>query len=116
MIVRSMDDLRTALDRMAKHNRLSLTALNEVAQIGQGILTRLRRKDVKTRSGPGSPIRDIQADIKFSTLIRVVESAGWEMEFRPKEQGNRRTRVREAARAQGGVGDTTTPVVADVDS
>lgn len=115
MIVKSMDDLRTALERMAKYNSLSLTALNELAQIGQGILSRLRRKDVKTRSGPGSPVREIQADIKFSTLIRVVESAGWEMEFRPKVQANRRARVREAARAQGG-GSNTPPVMADVDS
>lgn len=113
MIVRSMDDLRVALDRMAKQNRVSLTALNDLAQIGQGILTRVRRKVVKTQSHPGSPVRDIEADIKFTTLLKVVESAGWELEFRPKSQPNRRTRVLEAARAEGGDADAG---VADADS
>lgn len=112
MIVKSMDDLRDVLERMANHNRVSLSALNDLAQIGQGILTRLRRKDVQSRSYPESPTRVIQADIKFSTLIRVVEAAGWEMVFRPKPQQNRRVRVLDAVRAEGGDTDTV-PVVSD---
>lgn len=117
MIVKTMDDLRDALDRMCKYNRVSLTGLNDLANIGQGILARLRRTEVKSRSYPGAPQRDIRADIKFSTLLKVVDAAGWEMVFQPKDQPNRRTRVLEAARAEGGGTDTdAVQVVSDVGS
>lgn len=113
MIVKSMDDLRVALDRMARHNRLSLSALNDLAEVGQGILTRLRRKDVKSRSHPGAPQHIVQADIKFSTLLKVIDTAGWELEFRPKAQPNRRSRVLDAVRAKGS-GTDADQVVPDV--
>ena len=98
MIVKTMDDLRAALERMATHNQVSMTGLNELAKIGQGILARLRRGQARTRSYPDSPVRLIEADIKFTTLLRVIEAAGWEMELRPKSQPNRRTRVLNAVR------------------
>lgn len=115
VIVKTMDDLRDALDRMCKHNRVSLTALNDLANIGQGILTRLRRKDVKSRSTPDALPHPIQADIKFSTLLKVVDAAGWDLVLQPKAQPSRRSRVLDAVRMEGGDTDKT-PVVSDLGS
>lgn len=100
MIVKNMDDLRDALDRMAKYNRVSLSALNDLARVGAGILTRMRRNDVKTRSTRDDEVRLIKADMKLSTLLTVVDAAGWEMVLQPKDRPNRRTRVLDAAREE----------------
>lgn len=114
MQVRNMDDIREALERMARHNRVSITGLNEMAsvaaQVGQGILTRLMRKEVPSRPRHGETASTVAPDIKLSTFLRVINSAGWVMELRPVETENRRTRLRAAAR-NGQEVDTDAPAV-----
>lgn len=100
MIVKTMDDVRDAFDRMAKHNRVSLTALNDLAGAGSGILTRLRRKDVPARGGKTGQLSE--ADIKMSTALRVIQAAGWELVLQPAVRGNRRQQVLDAVRNTGG--------------
>lgn len=102
MIVRTMDDMRAALDRMARHNRVSLTTLNGMANVGQGILTRFRRKEAPTK---GKGDKRTPTDLKISTLMAVIEAAGFEIEIRPRVQAARRQRVLDVARDTENTGD-----------
>lgn len=113
MRVRSMKDIREALDKMASYNRVSLTGLNEIAPVGQGILTRLRRDIVPSRPRKGETETVVEPDIKLSSWIKVVEAAGWEMVLQPRTTESRRARVRQAVRGEGGGSDTEVPPSAD---
>lgn len=103
VVVRNMDDMREAFDRIAKHNRVSLTALNQLANVGQGVLTRFRRKEAPSKVGGGGTI---PTDLKLSTTLTIIEAAGWEIVLRPVAKGTRRQQVLDAARNTGDTGDS----------
>lgn len=102
MRIRNMSDVREVLDKMASHNRVSVTGLNEIAPVGQGILTRLRRPIVPSRPRQGETTTKVEPDIKLSSWIKVVEAAGWEMVLQPATKESRRARARRPDRSGGG--------------
>lgn len=108
MIVRTMDDMRAAFDRMAKHNRLSLTALNDMAAVGAGVLTRFRRKEAPSKHSTRGDTKGTltPTDLKLSTMLAIIEAAGFEIEIRPRVQDTRRRRVLDAARNTEDTGDS----------
>lgn len=108
MIVRTMDDMREAFERMARHNRLSLSGLNDMAEVGKGVLTRFRRKEAPTK-GKGATGEVSPTDLRLSTVLRIIEAAGFEVELRPRTQVARRQRVLNQARGNGETGATRTP-------
>ncbi len=99
MIVGSSDEMRAAIEEMASRNKVSVTVLNNLSGVGQGVLTRYMRKFVPRRIGGKLVEETTEADIKVGVLLRVIEAAGYELEIRPRETRSRRDRLRSGRRA-----------------
>lgn len=104
MKITSLDDMRTALVRMAAVNKVSMTTLNDLAKVGSGCLTRFMRVEIRVRTKEGVLTDErTPTDLRLATIIKVVEAAGYELVIQPKEGSGRtrRQQVLDAARQQG---------------
>ena len=105
MIVKSLDDMRKALELMAARNKVSMTTLNDLAKVGQGCLSRFMRGEIRVRKGRTLTDEKTVTDLRLATIIKVVEAADFELIIQPKSTGTRREQVRAAARQRGSVDD-----------
>lgn len=107
MLITSLEDMRNAITQMAKTNRLSVTALNDLADVAKGSLNRFMRTNVRARRGPKQELTAelVPTDLRIATMLKIVEAAGYEVVIQPKNTKTRRQQVLEAARDRGTVNE-----------
>lgn len=108
MLITSLEDMRNAITQMAKTNRLSITALNDISNVAKGSLNRFMRTNVRARRGPNQELTAemVPTDLRVATMLKIVEAAGYEVVIQPKNTKTRRQQVLEAARDRGVVNET----------
>lgn len=89
-VVSSLDDARQAVKKVVAARRSSLTAMSDAAGLARGIITRFANNNSQ-RNAP-------ETDIRFSSLIKFLDFAGYEIVFRKK--ASLRTRVLDATREE----------------
>lgn len=102
-VVRTLDDARQAVRRIATEKRSSLTAMGHAAGLARGVITRFTsgeaRNERRNRDGP--------VDIRLSSLLTYLEYAGYEIVIRPRNGSNERERRRNALRQENNSGSGT---------
>lgn len=92
--VHDLEDARQAIRKIAASQNASVSALSDASDLSRGVVNRFVSNTRKTEGGV--------TDIRLSSLLRLINFAGWEIVIRPRDNRPRRTRIREAARGANG--------------
>lgn len=101
MIIQSLDDLRAVIIEMAKRRRTTIHGLEVMGNVAKGAVNRFMNTFVLSRRKDEGKVK-ILTDLRFQTVLKLVEGADYELIIQPKQRKNRREQILDAARAANG--------------
>lgn len=81
--ISSLEDTRTAIRKVAGDLRVTVTGMTDAAKISRGVINRFINNNTELNNGR-------EADIRLSSLLRLLNYAGYELVVRKKDNRTQR--------------------------